>query len=419
MDQSAAQLVGAVFNGRWRLTRLLGEGGMGAVYEAQGVRGEGTRALKVLHPEFIHEPQILERFLAEAETAKSLEHPNVARVFEYATAEDGSPYLVMELLQGNPLTSWLDQGNPMPPQQAATIAEGILQALALAHARKVVHRDLKPDNLFLVPDGQGGNVVKVLDFGIAKVMDAAGGMGNKTKTGVLLGTPGYMSPEQIRNSKGVDPRSDLWSVGIILYEMLTAKEPFPADNEFARLTAVLTDPIVPIEQAAPQLASWSGFFQRALAKELEQRFASAAEMSQALRAVAWGAAPQSAAMSQAAGSQAAVSTAAASRGPGSQQLVTQALSADDLVPPRPASQAPPTAPAAQPGPSAGASRGGEAATYVSGERPAGMPNVPSIPPNVEVVPAPPVPGGAPWWVVGVVGFVCLGLGFVVGFLTGG
>src|SRR5690349_2923534 len=115
----------------------------------------------------------------------------------------------------------------------------------------------------------------MLDFGIAKVMDAAGGMGNKTRTGVLLGTPGYMSPEQIKNSKGVDARTDLWSVGIIFYELLSGKTPFPADNEFARLTSVLSEEIKPIEHVAPHLAAWSPFFLRALAKDPGRRFQTA------------------------------------------------------------------------------------------------------------------------------------------------
>jgi serine/threonine protein kinase len=181
-----------------------------------------------------------------------------------------------------PLSSFRKPNQPVPTNQAAPIIFGILQALALAHSRGIIHRDLKPDNLFLVPDGKGNFVVKVLDFGIAKVMDVAGGMGSKTKTGVLLGTPGYMSPEQIKNSKGVDARSDLWSVGIILYEMLTGREAFPADNEFTRLTAVLTQDITPIGQVNPGLMSWSGFFQRALSKDPNGRFPSANEMAQAL-----------------------------------------------------------------------------------------------------------------------------------------
>jgi len=255
----ATQLIGAVLNGRWRLVRLLGEGGMGAVYEADGTRGEGKRAIKLLHPEFCKEEQILHRFFAEAQANQALQHPNVAQIYEAARAEDGSPYLVMELLQGTPLTTWLERGQPVPPEHVVPVIQAVLSALSMAHARRIIHRDLKPDNLFLVRDAQGANQVKVLDFGIAKLMDAAGGMGQKTRTGVLLGTPGYMSPEQIKNAKGVDGRSDLWSVGVILYELLTAREPFPADNEFARLTSVLTEEVKPIEQVVPQLASWSAF----------------------------------------------------------------------------------------------------------------------------------------------------------------
>ena len=287
-SSSAETLVGAVLNGRYRLVRLLGEGGMGAVYEADGLQGQPKRAIKLLHPEFMKEDQILQRFFAEAQATRTLNHPNIAQVVDSATAEDGSPYIVMELLQGIPLSSYIDQGNPIPPQHAVPIIYGVLQALTAAHAQRIIHRDLKPDNLFLVRDANGNSQVKVLDFGIAKVMDAAGGMGQKTRTGVLLGTPGYMSPEQIKNSKGVDGRTDLWSVGVIFYEMLTSKQPFPADNEFARLTSVLTDEVRPIEQVMPQLAAWGPFFRRALAKEPVQRFQSAEEMAQAMNAVARG-----------------------------------------------------------------------------------------------------------------------------------
>ena len=261
---------------------------MGAVYEAHGLHGEGVRAIKVLHPEFVSEEQILSRFVAEAQAVKALQHPNVAQIFESQRAEDGTPYLVMELLQGAPLSSFMTPGKGMAQQQAVHWMVAVLTALSVAHQRGIVHRDLKPDNLFIVSDGRGGQTVKVLDFGIAKVMDAAGGMGSKTKTGILLGTPGYMSPEQIKNSKGVDPRSDLWSVGIILYELLTGHEAFPADNEFTRLTLVLTQDVRPITEVAPHLASYAPFFQRALAKDLNQRFSSAAEMSAALSAMLGG-----------------------------------------------------------------------------------------------------------------------------------
>ena len=240
---------------------------MGAVYEADGPPGTGKRAIKLLHQEFVKEEIILARFFAESQATRNFVHPNVAQVLETATAEDGTPYLVMELLLGIPVSSYTDQGQALPTPQAVHIVHGTLQALGAAHARGLVHRDIKPDNLFLVHDANGSFHVKVLDFGIAKVMDVAGGMGQKTRTGVLLGTPGYMSPEKIKDSKGVDARADLWSVGIIFYELLTGTSPFPADNEFARLTSVLTEEIQPIEQASPHLAAWAGFFQRALAKD--------------------------------------------------------------------------------------------------------------------------------------------------------
>jgi serine/threonine-protein kinase len=275
-------MTGAVLNGKWRLLRLLGEGGMGAVFAAEGLHGEGQRAIKLLHPEFVNEPQVLQRFFAEAYAAQHLEHPNVAKIYEHAQAEDGTPYLVMELLAGIALSEYVQPERPINAQAAAPIVYGVLQALMAAHAQSIVHRDLKPDNIYLVPDAAGRYNVKVLDFGIAKVMDAAGGMGSKTRTGVMLGTPGYMSPEQIKNSKAVDPRSDLWSVGVMFYEMITGKEAFDAPNDFARLTAVLTQEPKPISTVAPALAGWQEFFSRAIARDPAKRFQSADEMARAL-----------------------------------------------------------------------------------------------------------------------------------------
>ena len=285
----AQELVGAVLNGRFRLVRLLGEGGMGAVYEADSLLGEGKRAVKLLHQEFVKEELILQRFFAESEATRTLNHPNVAQVLETATAENGTPYLVMELLVGTSLATYTDQALTLSPAQAVNVIYGVLQALSMAHGRGIVHRDLKPDNLFLVGDVNGAFNVKVLDFGIAKVMELAGGMGQKTRTGVLLGTPGYMSPEQVKNSKGVDARTDLWSVAVILYELLTAQAPFPGDNEFSRLTSVLSEEPRPIDQVAPHLAGWAPFFQRALMKDPARRFQTAEEMGQGVLAAARGA----------------------------------------------------------------------------------------------------------------------------------
>ena len=277
-------MVGAVLSSRYRLLRLLGEGGMGAVFEAQDLMGQGRYAIKVLHPEYAHEPQILARLQAEANAMSRLVHPNIARCFGYAQAEDRSPYLILELLEGASLASYLKPGLAYEPQYAVPIVRGILTALAEAHRQGIVHRDVKPDNVFLVPRPGGPPLVKVLDFGIAKVMDAAGGMMAKTRTGMLLGTPSYMSPEQIRDAKSVDPRADLWSVGVIFYELLSGREAFASPNELAKLTKILTEEPLSIDQAKPALAPWRPFFARALAREMERRFGSAPQMDDAIAA---------------------------------------------------------------------------------------------------------------------------------------
>lgn len=278
-------LLGAVLGKRWRLVRHIGSGGLGLVFEAESLEGDGRCAIKLLRREFCDEPQIVERFLTEALAGARIDHPGVTKVYEAARAEDGTPYLVIELLAGQPLSSRMNRGR-VPVEHAAPIAHSILDALGAAHAAGVVHRDLKPDNVFLAQQASGTVTVKLLDFGLSRVMDAAGGMARKTRTGMLLGTPGYMSPEQVRNSKDADERSDLWSVGIIFYEMLTATPAFEAENEFARVTQVLTSDPTPIEQAAPQYAHWAPFFRRALAREPAERFQSAQEMAAALMAVA-------------------------------------------------------------------------------------------------------------------------------------
>ena len=276
-------LVGAILSRRWRLVLKLGEGGMGEVYAADPIEGGGARvAIKVLRPEFLTDPSVLSRFLEEARTSMRLVHPNIVRVLEGAQAEDGSPYFVMELLEGVPLGAYTQNGGRVPLAQAVPILQGILAGLAAAHAQGIVHRDLKPDNVLLTRDGRGAFVVKVLDFGIAKVIDVAGGMGFRTRTGMLLGTPAYMSPEQAKNARDVDQRADLWSAGVLFYEMLTGRSAFPAPTEYARLAALLSAEPEPVERIDPGLAPLAGFFQRALKKDRNERFSSAVEMARAL-----------------------------------------------------------------------------------------------------------------------------------------
>jgi eukaryotic-like serine/threonine-protein kinase len=282
-------LVGAVLSRRWRLTQRLGEGGMGEVYAAEPVSGGAKVAIKLLLPDFVTDAPVLTRFLEEARTSLRLIHPNIVRTMECGEAENGTPYIVMELLDGVPLSAYTANGGRVPVAQATPILHGILAGLAAAHAQGIVHRDLKPENVFLTRDDKGHFVVKVLDFGIAKVMDLAGGMGNKTKTGMLLGTPAYMSPEQIKNAKDVDARADLWSAGVMFYEMLTGRVAFPAPTEYARLAAVLGTTPEPIEHLDLALAPLAPFIGKAMQKDRVQRFQSALEMARTLTSMTGGA----------------------------------------------------------------------------------------------------------------------------------
>jgi serine/threonine-protein kinase len=284
-------LVGAVLAKRYRLARKIGEGGMGDVYLAEPLDGAAPVAVKILHAEFMTDIQVASRFIEEGITSKQLSHPNIVRVIEASEAEDGTPFIVMELLSGTPLASYTENGGRVPLDKAVNIIEGVLAALAAAHERGVVHRDLKPGNVFLSRDSFGQFTVKLLDFGIAKVMDRAGGMGKRTRTGMLLGTPAYMSPEQIKSAKDVDHRSDLWSVAVLFYEMVTGRPAFTAPTDYARLAAVLMNEPEPISRIDPALAPAAPFLERGLAKDRNIRYQSAREMAAALRAITPGEEP--------------------------------------------------------------------------------------------------------------------------------
>ena len=274
-------LVGAVLSRRYLLNREIGRGGMGAVYAATPVTGGPPVAIKILHPHFIGVEQVMMRFVDEGRMCVRLVHPNIMRVHECLVAEDGCPYLVMDLLDGVPLSAYTRDGGRVAVSHAVPVLQGMLAGLEAAHGQGVVHRDLKPANVFLERTG-GTFSVRLLDFGIAKVMDAAGGMGTRTRTGALLGTPAYMSPEQVKSAKDVDARADLWSIGVIFYEMLSGRVAFPAPTEYARLAAVISANPIPIQSIAPELAPVASFIERALEKDRDRRFQSAREMGDAL-----------------------------------------------------------------------------------------------------------------------------------------
>lgn len=274
--------VGSVLNGTWRILQLIGEGGLATVYEAEGLHAEGKRAIKLLHAHLLAERALVERFYQEAKACFALRHPNIGSVEAYDYTEAGEPYIVMELLNGLSLAQHLTTYAPMRLGEASSVMLGILQALEFAHGHGVVHRDLKPGNLFLVPKADNKYRVKVLDFGVAKFIENAGSTASRTRTGEVLGTPGFMSPEQLKNAKEVDGRADLWSAAVVFYLMLTHNHPFGNGNHLARMLSVLRDPPLPLSEFAPHLQSLEAFFNKALQKDPDARFASAAEMAEAI-----------------------------------------------------------------------------------------------------------------------------------------
>ncbi len=239
----SATLVGQVISGRYRIQQLLGEGGMGAVYLAEHTHMRKRVALKLLHAEMSGDEEVLARFRREAEAAAHVEHPNVAAATDFGQTEDGAFFLVLEYVEGTSLRDALGQ-NRLDVARSLHVARQIAYALERAHAAGIVHRDLKPENVMLVHKGEDPDFVKVLDFGIAKVephptRDATQPL---TRLGTILGTPEYMAPEQALGET-VGPGADLYAVGVMLYEMLTGKHPFDADDRMAVLSMHIVAPV--------------------------------------------------------------------------------------------------------------------------------------------------------------------------------
>jgi len=242
--------------GRFRLDRLIGEGGMGVVWAATHLVTGKPVALKMLRPERAGDPDLRQRFIREARAACTVQHPNVVQIHDVLDTEDGSPVMVMDLLHGESLGQRLDRETRLSPVEVARIMLPVVSAVGTAHAAGVVHRDLKPDNIFLADEGGGSISVKVLDFGIAKVLATqteASATGGLTGTGNMLGTPYYMAPEQIFVERDIDHRADIWALGVILYECLSGRRPTEADNIGQILKIVTTDGIVPLERVAPEV----------------------------------------------------------------------------------------------------------------------------------------------------------------------
>ena len=277
------ELTGKVIGGRYRLGEQLGQGGMGVVYAAVQESLARPVALKVLQPMLAQSGESILRFKAEAERAGRLAHPHIVQILDFGHEPNTSAWIAMELLRGESLGARIGRG-AMSEAEAVHIARETLSALEAAHGAHLVHRDLKPDNIFLAQVPGIGTSVKVLDFGIAKLLDddAAGKL---TATGMLMGTPLYMAPEQARG-EDVDQRADLYSLGAVLYEALTGRPPFAARNYNALLFSVLSESPMPIETYRPDITpALARVVARAMTKLPGERWQSAHEMAEALRAV--------------------------------------------------------------------------------------------------------------------------------------
>jgi serine/threonine-protein kinase len=274
--------IGSVVNGKYQLTRLLGDGGMGTVYEAQHAV-LGTRvAIKVLHPELARRTGLVERFLQEARVVAQIRSPHVVQVTDVDRTPEGHAYIVMELLEGETLSSVLDRQRKLPVTAACEYTLQILAALEAAHALGVIHRDLKPENVFVTFVG-GKPMLKLIDFGIAKARRVDPQQKKLTVAGAMMGTAEYMAPEQARSADKVDARADIYAAGVMFYEMIAGSRPVAGDDARVIALKVERGDIVPLVQVAPDAPrDIAGLAHRAMAARPELRFATATEMRLAL-----------------------------------------------------------------------------------------------------------------------------------------
>lgn len=279
-------LVDQVVAERYRVLTRLGEGGMGTVYLAEHVTIEKKVAMKVLLPEFMGKKDVRERFLQEAKAAARIGHENIVDITDFGTTPDGSVFFTMEYLDGVDLSHVTKQEKPVPWKRAKRILEQVCRALNAAHSHGIIHRDMKPANIFLILREGKADFVKVLDFGIAK-MTLEGSDKGLTRTGMIFGTPEYMSPEQAQGIKP-DHRVDIYAVGIIMYELLCGSVPFKADTFMGVLTKHMFEELPPVNETNPEVyipPDVEEILNKALAKKADERFQSIAEMAEAIARV--------------------------------------------------------------------------------------------------------------------------------------
>jgi serine/threonine-protein kinase len=268
--------IGTTVAGRYRLLRMIGEGGMGAVFEAEAAPSGARVAVKLIKPAYAASPEVNARFLQEVRVATSIGHPNIVRVLDAGTDAAG-PYIVLELLVGETLCDVLER-RTLGPREALGVMAATIAALGAAHAVGVVHRDIKPENIFLLGGADRCTGVKLLDFGISKILSMQSAGGGLTRAGMAVGTPDYMSPEQAGGGR-VDGRADLWSVGAVLYEAIARAKPFEGESYQQLVSRIILMPHVPLAQRVPAAPRGvCDLIDRALRKEAADRYASAEAM---------------------------------------------------------------------------------------------------------------------------------------------
>src|SRR5678816_4399193 len=274
--------IGEVLAGKYKVEHVLGVGGMGVVVAARHIQLEQKVALKFLRPEAMQSKEAVERFLREARAAVRLRSEHVAKVTDGGTLDSGAPYMVVEFLDGADLSQIVHATGSITIEEAVYFVLQACEAIAEAHSLGIIHRDLKPQNLFVTRRVDGKPLVKVLDFGISKTLDTQSGL-SLTRTSSIMGSPLYMSPEQMRSSKNVDQRSDIWALGVILYELLTGHVPFEAESVPELCLKVVQDEPASPKSVRPEIQEGlNAVVLKCLEKTASNRFSNVAELAAAL-----------------------------------------------------------------------------------------------------------------------------------------